>query len=73
MMLLRSTHSGSVAVDCCFPQSHAGSAYAPDELEVLGLVLEEGGSVAVAALHRVLDRLLKAWLVLTWAAKGGLF
>ena len=27
------------------------SAYAPDELEVLGLVLEEGGSVAVAALH----------------------
>ena len=73
-MLLRSTHSGSVAVDCCFPQSlAAGSAQAPDELEVLGLVLEEGGSVAVAALHRVLDRLLKAWLVLTWAAKGGLF
>ena len=40
---------------------------------MLGLVLEEGGSVAVAALHRVLDRLLKTWLVLTWAAKGGLF
>ena len=33
--------------------------------ETLGLVLEEGGSaVAVAALHRVLDRFLQAWLVL---------
>ena len=39
---------------------------------MLGLVLEEGGSVAVAALHRVLDRLLKTWLVLTWAANGGI-
>ena len=36
---------------------------------MLGLVLEEGGAVAVARLHRVLDRLLKAWLVLTWAEK----
>ena len=33
--------------------------------ETLGLVLEEGGSaVAVAALHRVLDCFLQAWLVL---------
>ena len=33
---------------------------------VLGLVLEEVCSVAVAALHRVLDRLLQARLVLAW-------
>ena len=39
--------------------------------ETLGLVLEEGGSaVAVAALHRVLDRFLQAWLVLRRAGGG---
>ena len=34
---------------------------------MLGLVLEKSGSVAVAGLHRVLDRFLKARLVLAWA------
>ena len=33
---------------------------------VLGFVLEEVCSVAVATLHRVLDRLLQARLVLAW-------
>ena len=37
-----------------------------ETFEVLGLVLEEVCSVAVAALHRVLDRLLQARLVLAW-------
>ena len=42
--------------------------------ETLGLVLEEGGSaVAVAALHRVLDRFLQAWLVLRRAGEGWRF
>ena len=36
---------------------------------MLGLVLEKSGSVAVAGLHRVLDRFLEARLVLAWAEK----
>ena len=37
---------------------------------MLGLVLEEGGgAIAVAALHRVLDRFLQTWLVLRRAGE----
>ena len=37
------------------------------QAQVLGLVLEKSGSVAVGRLHGVLDRFLKARLVLAWA------